>query len=74
MGSTLDSILVNIIMTELKKTIVKDLFDKYLIREYMQYADDILILVKKKDIKLIHDCFNSFDVKYQIYNRKFPRW
>lgn len=48
MGSTLDSILVNIIMTELKKTIVKDLFDKHLIREYMQYADDILILVKKK--------------------------
>ena len=61
---------MNIIITELKKVIVKDLVRKYLIKVYMRYVGDTLILVKEKDIKLIHERLNSFDknIKFTIDN------
>ena len=73
-GSLLGPVLVNIIITELEKIIVKDLVDRYLIKVYMRYVDDILLLVKEKDIKLIHERLNSFDknIKFTIDN--FYRW
>ena len=46
----LGPVLVDIIMTEFKKTIVKDLFGKSLIKIYMRYADENLLLVKEKDV------------------------
>ena len=61
MGSPLGPVLVNIIMTELEKIIVKDLVDKPLIKVYLRYVDDTLLLVKEKDINLIHESLNSFD-------------
>ena len=48
MGSPLGPVLVNIIMTELEKIIVKDLVDKSLIKVYMRYVDDTLLLVRKR--------------------------
>ena len=62
-------VLANIIMTELEKIIGKDLVD---IKVYMRYVDDILLLVKEKDIKIIHKCLNSLDknIKFTIDN--FP--
>ena len=70
MVSPLGPVLVNIIMTELEKIIVKDLVDKSLIKVYMRYVDGTLLLVKEKDIKLIHKCLNSFDknIKFTIEN------
>ena len=72
MGSPLGLALANIIMTELEKIIVKDLVDKSLIKVYMRYVDDTLLLVKEKVIKLIHERLNSFDknIKFTIDN--FP--
>ena len=36
----------------------------------MRYVDDTLLLVKEKDIKLIHERLNSFDknIKFTIDN------
>ena len=48
MGSPLGPVLANIIMTELEKIIVKDLVDKSLIKVYMRYVDDTLLLVRKR--------------------------
>ena len=59
MGSPLGPVLVNIIMTELEKIIVKDLVDKSLIKVYMRHVDDTLLLVKEKDVKVIHERLNS---------------
>ena len=73
MGSPLGPVLVNIIMTGLEKIIAKDLVDKSLIKLCIRYADDTLLLVKKKkDIKVIHERLNSFDknIKFTIDN--FP--
>ena len=73
-GSPVGPFLVNIIITELKKVIVQDLVDKHLIKVYMRYVDDTLLLVKEKDIKLIHERLNSYDknIKSAIHN--FYRW
>ena len=67
MGSPLGPVVAYIIITELEKIIVKDLVDKSLIKVYMRYVDDTLLLVKEKDIKLI-----LFDksIKFTIDN--FP--
>ena len=45
MGSPLDPVFANIIMTKLEKIIVKDLVDKFLIEVHMSYDDDTLLLV-----------------------------
>ena len=72
MGSPLGPVLVNIIMTKLEKIIVKDLVDKSLRKVYMQYVDNTFLLVKEKDIKLIHKCLNSFDKNIKFTIDKFP--
>ena len=68
MGSPSGPVLANIIMTEFQKIIVKDLVGKSLIKVYMRYVDDTLLLVKEKDIKPIHERSNSFDknIKFTI--------
>ena len=72
MGSPLGPVLANIIMTELEKIIVKDLVDKSLIKVYMRYVDDTLLLVKEKDVKVIHERLNSFDKNIKFTLDKFP--
>ena len=57
-------------MTQLKKII---LFDKSLVKVYMHYIDDTLLLVKEKDIKLIHGRLNSIDEKPKFTIDKFYR-
>ena len=54
--------------TELEKYIVKELFDKLLIKFYIRYVDDTLLLVKEKDINLIQKRLNSFDknIKFTV--------
>ena len=68
MGSPLKPVLANIIMTELESTIVKELVDKSLVKLYMRYVDDTLLLVKDKDINYIHKRLASFDknIKYTV--------
>ena len=72
MGSSLGPVLANVIMTELGKIFVKYLVDNSLIKVYMRYVDDTLLLVKERHIKLIHERLNSSDknIKFTIDN--FP--
>ena len=72
MGLPLRLVLANIIMTELESTIVKELVDKSLVKLYMKYVDDTLLLVKDKDINYIHKCLNSFDKSIKFTDDTFP--
>ena len=55
MGSSLGPVLANIIMTELEKIMVSDLINFGLIKFYIRYADDTLLLAKEDDIdNIVH--------------------
>ena len=61
MGSPLEPVLVNIIVIELERIIVKKSLHKSLVKLYMRYVDDTLILVKYKDTNYLYRRLNSFD-------------
>ena len=61
MGSPLEPVLANIIVIELERIIVKKSLHKSLVKLYMRYVDDTLILVKYKDINYLYRRLNSFD-------------
>ena len=46
MGSSLGPTLANVIMTELEKTVVTQMFDSDIIKFYICYVDDTLVLAK----------------------------
>ena len=72
MGSPLCPVLANIIMTELESTIVRELVDKSLVKLYMRYVNNTLLLVKDKDINYIHKHLNSFDKNIKFTVDTFP--
>ena len=47
MGASCGPVLANIILTELEKRVVHRLFDDDLIKFYMRYVDDTLVLIKR---------------------------
>ena len=61
MGGSLGPVLANIIMTELEKTVVDNLVQTGVIKFYVRYVDDTLLLIKKNDIGIILQHFNNFD-------------
>ena len=72
-------VFANFIMTELESTIVKELVEKSLVKLYMKYADDTLLLVKDKDINHVHKRLNSFNrnIKFTVgtfLERTFVRY
>ena len=50
MGSSLGPVLANIIMTELEKIVVFDLINSGLIKFYITYVDDTILLAKENDV------------------------
>ena len=68
MGSSLGSVLTNIIMAELERVIVEPLKTSGKIQFYIRYVDDTLLLAKEEDIKFIFDKFSSFhkNLKFTI--------
>ena len=60
MGASLGPVLANIILTELEKVIVKPLFDSGMLKFYIRYVDDTLVLVKRKDLQHVLNQLNSF--------------
>ena len=58
MGASLGPLLANIIMIECENLVVKELVDKDIMKFYVWYVDDTLLLVKRKDIEYILGCFN----------------
>ena len=61
MGSSLDLLLANIIMTEMEKTIIKKFVDDRILLFYERYVDDTLVVIKREHLKLVHDALNNFD-------------
>ena len=60
MGACLGPVLANIILTELEKVIVQPLIESGLLKFYVRYVDDTLVLVKRKDIEHVQNQLNSF--------------
>ena len=60
MGSPLGPVLVNIIMTELEKKVIKKFVDDGTIKFYGRYVDDALLVIKPKDTGRIHQALNKF--------------
>ena len=60
MGSSLDPVLANIILTELEKNVVNKLIDDGTLKSYVRYVDDTLVLIKREDINHVLTKLNSF--------------
>ena len=60
MGSSLGPVLANIIMIQMESEIVKPLESKGVIKHYMRYVDDTLVLIKPENIETVLRKFNSF--------------
>ena len=71
-GSLLGPVLTSIIMTELETTIVKEVVDQSLVKLYIRYVDDTILLVKDKDIDYIDKRLNSFDKNIKFTIETFP--
>ena len=71
MGSSLGPVLANIIMMELEKIVVSDLINSGLIKFYIRYVDDTLLLAKEDDIDNIVQQFNAFDDNLKFTIDKF---
>ena len=61
MGSSLGSVLANIILSEFKDIVVSELVNSRVIKFYRRYVDDTLLLIRPSDIQFVLDKFNSFD-------------
>ena len=68
MGGSPGPVLANTIMTECEKVIVDKLIEDDIIKFYIRYVDDILLVIKGADIPYVTKKFNSFNdnVKFTI--------
>ena len=71
MGPSLEPVLANVIMTEFERLVVDKLIKDGLIKFYIRYVDDTLVLAKVEDIDNIMKQFNSFDKSIQFTIDKF---
>ena len=71
MGSSLGPVIANIFMTELEKFILDELINDNIVKFYIRYVDDTLLLVKLEDTDKIPKKFNSFDKNIQFTVDKF---
>ena len=71
MGSSLGPVLANILMTEFEKIVVSDLTNFGLVKFYIRYVDDTLLLAKEDDIDNIEQQFNGFDDNLKFTIDKF---
>ena len=58
---SLGPVLVNIIMAECKKVIVNQLIENDIVKLYIRYVDNTLLVLRKKDIDILLSNFNSFN-------------
>ena len=66
MGSSLGPVIANIFMTELEKFILDELINDNIVKFYIRYVDDTLLLAKPEDTDKILKKFNSFDKNIQF--------
>lgn len=61
MGGSLGLILTNIIMTNCEKVIADKFIEDSIMKLYVKYVDDTLLVIKRSFIAYILNKFNSFD-------------
>ena len=66
MGGSLGPVLANIIMTECEKVIVNQLIENDILKFYIRYFDDTLLVLGKKVIDKVLNKFNSFNKKLKL--------
>ena len=66
MGSSLGPVLANIIMTELEKIVLPKLFEEEMIKFYVRYVDDTLVMIKEEKVNEVLKRFNEFDKNLQF--------
>ena len=66
MGGSLGSALANIIMTECEKVIVNQLIENNIVKFYIRYVDDTLLVLRKKDIDIVLNKFNNFNKNLKL--------
>ena len=71
MGSSPGPVIANIFMTELEKFILDELINDNIVKFYIRYVDDTLLLVKPEDTDKILKKFNSLDENIQLTVDKF---
>ena len=71
MGSSLGPVLAYVIMTEFDRLVVDKLITDGLIKIYLRYKDDTLVLAKVEDIVNIMKLFNYFDKSIQLTINRF---
>ena len=71
MGSSLGPTIANIIMTELEKEILPKLIETGIIKSYIRYVDDTLVMIKNEDIEKVLKRFNAFDENLKFTVDKF---
>ena len=71
MGSPLGPVLANVIRTEFERLVVDKFIKDAVIKVYIRYVDDTLVLAKVEDIDNIMKQFNSFDKSIQFTIGRF---
>ena len=71
MGSSLGPVLANIIMTELEKIVLPKLFEEEIIKFYVRYVDDTLVMIKEEKVNEVLQHFNEFDKNLQFTKDTF---
>ena len=59
-GSPLSLLMADVIMTELERVVVKDVFSKGYLKFYIRFMDDTLVLMKKFDVPIVLQALNGF--------------
>ena len=71
MGSPLSPTLANIVMIAVEDAIIKDLLHNDIIKFYVKYVDDTLVLARPSDIDLILNKLNSYHPDIQVIHEEF---
>jgi hypothetical protein len=71
MGSSLGPVLANVIMTEMEKEIIEKLHHDDVIKFYIRYVDDTLVLAKPADFMNILHKLNSFHPQLKFTYEEF---
>ena len=61
MGSSLDLLLANVIMTDLEEKVIKPLINDNTVKFYARYVDDTLFVIKRKDVGRIQNLLIKFN-------------
>ena len=68
LGGSLGLVLANIIMTECEIVIVNQVIENNIAKFYIRYVDDTLLVLRKKNMDIVLNKFNSFNknIKFTV--------